>query len=210
MKKISLESKTYGFLLYIGFALILYNIFLFLNQDSLFMSRFKTDDITSLDFVSFGFLLCSAIIAGIVAHKLNRSIIFWVIITFFFAPISLIILGTKKIYLKPELKKIYNKYESEYFLSKIKLKKDLERNKLTKKLYDKNLSELLNNLDNEMNIELQNKEIEIVSDFDKKVIHKIEKSGNGQVVKVKDVCPACNTKLSEIDFECPECGLNLK
>jgi hypothetical protein len=210
MKTVSLESKSYTFLIYIGIVIILYNIFVFANENSLFMADFYEMDINPLNVIAIILIFGSSIIAGIVAQKLNRSVLSWGILTLCFAPISLIVLGTKKLYLEPELQKVYNKYKSTYFLDKAKLKKNFESNKLNQEAYNKKLSELLNDLNREMNIELRETEKKIINDFDKDVIHKVEKTGNGKFVKVSDTCPACGAKLSETDFECPECGLNLK
>ena len=157
MRKISLENnKKHSFLIYIGIAFIIHNIIDYARTGTLW---FEYHEVTVVDFIAFGAMICSAIIAGIIAYKLNRSVIFWVIITFFFTPISLIVLGNKKINLKPEYHKIFSKFESEYFAERAKLRKEVEKRVIDYKAYNTRLSELLNRLNSELNAELQEREI---------------------------------------------------
>jgi hypothetical protein len=37
-----------------------------------------------------------------------------------------------------------------------------------------------------------------------------ESGGEGDPVVIEDTCPACGSKLSANDAQCPECGLNLQ
>ena len=200
MKAVSLESKSYTFLIYIGVAVILYNIFILTNG----YSSFYQESVSPLDNFNLLLLFACSIIAGIVAHKLDRSVVLWVIVTLCFTSISLIILGTKKLYLKPELQKVYNKYETKYSWGKLKLKREFENDQLSQEVYDEKLSELLTNLNNEMNIELQNTEQKIIDGS----IHQVENTEDGIIIESDNICPICGTTLTEIDLECPECGSN--
>jgi hypothetical protein len=108
------------------------------------------------------------------------------------------------------LNKIYSEFESKYFTYRIKLRKDFEKNKISQEDYNNKLSKTLKELEIEMNKAMQQKEDDIIADLNREVIHKVEKTGEGKIKLAYDKCPACKTELNENDFECPDCGLNLK
>ena len=206
MKAISLESKKYSFLIYIGVGLIIFNIIrITISNSQAFSINIENETFNIFDVIIVFLAVGCSVLAGIIAYRLNRNVIFWTILSFFFAPISFIILGTLQVYLEPEQRKIFHKYQSEYFASELNLTKNWHKKKINRATYDEKLAELLHSLDNKMNEELQNQKS---NDFVREVVRKIE--GEGHYLKIKDTCPACNAQLSETDMECPECGLNMQ
>jgi len=206
MKKQYLESRTYGFLVLIGIGLIILNIYIFFikNSSSIGLNGELLEILVGV------LIIILAVVNGFIAFRLNRSIIFWFIFSLIFSPIALIMLGTKKRYLKPELNKIYSQFESEYFLHKLRLRKELEKKRITTEEYEEKIKQTLKNLNDAMYKAMEVKENQLIADLNKEVVHRVEKTGEGEIKIAYSKCPACNSALGKNDFECPDCGLNLK
>jgi len=207
-QKYTVESKTNPNLIYIGIVLIVINVILKFSgaRDFDYDNLSKDNMIVELVILAIGFIL--SIWAYNIARQLNRSGIFWAIITFLFTPIALIILGTRDVDIKIELRKIFNKYKSDYFLEKLKLEKDYQRGKIDEKTLQEKIIKAKEKYNELMNNDIQLAEVRLEEKHKDIVVEKAV--GNGRVVNVKGKCPACETKISGEMDECPECGLNFK
>jgi len=206
--KYTVESKTNPNLVYAGVILIVINVILKFSgiRDFDYENLSKDDMIVELIILATG--LVFSIWAYRVAIKLNRSGLFWAIVTFFFTPISLIILGTRDINIKIELRKIFNKYKSDFFLEKLKLEKDYKSGKIDDTILREKINKARERYNELMNNELQNAELRLEEKHKEVIVEKVV--GNGRAVNVKGKCPACDTKLPADVDECPECGLNFR
>ena len=193
----------------VGFLLIVVNIILSIVGYK--VSYFETGkSIVLVEVVLLTIVVSCTIWVIIVARKLNRSPLLWGILTLFFAPISLIVLGYKDIRVPDELKKVYNKFKSDYFLEKLKLKKDFTNGIFDTETYEKKLSNLSTQYDEALNRAMKKAQEEYEKKKIKDVIEKVEGGGSGRYIAIKDNCPACGARISEEAEECSECGLSFR
>jgi glucan phosphoethanolaminetransferase (alkaline phosphatase superfamily) len=207
-----IETKSNKNLIYGGIVILIINILWFNPFSEIEKATNPTEkevnQILIIYFIYFTILVGFTVWSAIVARKLRRSAIFWGIMTFFFAPIAMIVLGLKDAKVEDELKAVVNKHKSNYFLETIKLKKDYESGKLKEKEYQDRLNESKDKHEELMNIELERKKKVIENRHVVEVIEKVE--GYGKAVLIGDKCPACGAKITEKDDVCPDCELNLK
>ncbi len=211
-QRYSVEGKTNPSMIYVGAALILLNLISYLSgQRTSVLDVANSDTSSSVFFaglfwlgIKVGCTLWSIKVAG----QLNRSQAFWGIVSFFFTPIALIVLGTKDIKMEPALAEVYSKHKSAYFLETIRLKKDYERDELTADKYREKLALAEEKQSTLLNVEMLNVEAILAHKSQREIIEKVE--GDGTPIVVTDKCPACGMKLSEKDDVCPDCGLQLR
>ena len=211
-KKYTIDAKTNPNLIYGGIFMVFVNaIYLFSGNK---ISDFEAvyGDISAeqiaINLAFFVIQVSCTVWSIVVAGRLNRSQVFWGIVTFFFTPISMIVLGTRDLKMEPELRKIYNKHRTNYFLETIKLKKDFERGIIKENEFETTLDKAKERHSDLMNAELKKMEVVLEDRHKQIVVEKVE--GGGMAIGIKDKCPACDTKISENDDVCPECGLTLK
>lgn len=211
-KNYTIDAKTNPNLIYGGIFMVFVNaIYLFSgNKISDFEAVYGDIPVEKVAFnlVFFVIQISCTIWSIVVAGRLNRSQVFWGIVTFFFTPIAMIVLGTRDLKMEPELRKIYNKHKTNYFLETIKLKKDLERGIVEENEYKATLAKAKERHRDLMNAELKKME-EVLEDRHRQIIVETVEGG-GVAIGIKDKCPACDTKISENDDVCPECELALK
>jgi hypothetical protein len=199
----SVESEANPSLVYSGFILMLVNAIL------LFLFRYTNpDNLLIVSILSLLILPSARVFFSIwayrVAKKLNRNGLSWAILTFVFPPISLIVLGTRDVNIKDELRDILEKYISDYSLEKQNLKKDYQNGKIDNKTLKNEIEKAKEKYDKLMNVEIQNANERIEERNRKATLVKF--AGNDTQGK----CPTCATKLPLDTAECPVCGLKFK
>lgn len=215
--KYSIDAKSHPNMIYVGIGLVVLNIFIFASgikpvEYEIFNGNLSAD-LVILDIILLLIRLTCTIWSYRVAKELNRIGWFWAILTFFFTPIALILLGFKDLDLEVELRKVYNKHQSNLFLEQVKIKKDFEKNKITELQYNEQFKIIRNKHNEQMNKEMQEveKRIElkhnpIIGDS----VYLDETPVTGKIVFVKDKCPACNSTIKEKDKVCRCCGLSIE
>ena len=164
-----LETKNYKWLLFYGLGQIIIAIL------ALIMSKYtgRTSLINiisaSLDVIWFSTFPIGAIIAGIVSKKLNRPVALWFIFALILSPIALIILSKKKYHVETDINSIYRKYETKYFDSIGRNKIQVKKGKITQQQFEENNKLLLVELESAMNIEIREKENEIITRLNKPI-----------------------------------------
>jgi uncharacterized protein (DUF486 family) len=158
MRTIFLENnKKHTFLIYMGIAVILYSLAVMAN-DGWQLPKNAHQNLSMIELITFTIPICCAITTGIVAYRLNRPIVTWAFMTLIFAPICLIILGNKKIKLKPEYKKILIQYESDYLVKKNSLLTEFEMKKIDYATFKEKRSKLLVDFNCSLNLAFQQRE----------------------------------------------------
>lgn len=234
MIKYSIDSKLNPQMIYAGIFLVILGVWSFhfsedLISDSYILSILNTSHpnvsesrILKLEgmrnsfvlrdlmlyFIIFTIQILCTIWSVVVARKLHRSPLFWGVVTFFFTPISLIVLGTRDLKLEPNLSEVYNKYKSDYYQESSKIKRSFHKGRITEKECNKKLIDARFRYNELMNIEMSRTENMMDNRHNKEIINKVE--GSGKPIPIQDKCPACGTKISEDNAVCPECGLVLR
>ena len=210
-RKISIDTKSNTKLISVGLIWITVNIILFASGKSISNYNIQLSSISTSESIYFLVELILRISCTvwciIEAAKLNRSILFWGILTFAIPPISMILLGFKDLSLNDELKKVYNKYQSEFFIESLKLKKNFEKGKITELVLKERVSSLKEKYEESMNSEMKVIENMIEERHKTDLVEKFE--GGGKIIKITDKCPACGTQIKDTDLVCSDCGLGL-
>lgn len=215
--KYSIDAKSHPNMIYVGIALVVMNILFFTSgikptEYKILNGNVSTEYIM-LDIALILIRLTCVIWSYKVASELNRSGLFWAILTFFFTPIALIILGFKDLNLEVELRKVYNKHQSNLFIERIKIKQHYERNKITELQYHEQLKSIRDKHNEYMNKEMQEVEKRIELKHNPIIggsVYLDENTEKGKILIVKDKCPACNATINENDKVCSCCGLSIE
>jgi len=200
MIKYSIDSKSNPQLIYAGIFLVILGVWVFhfsenLISDSVILGMFNSVQPSSnessilrskivrnsfslrefnVDFIILTIQILCAIWAVVVARKLHRSPLFWGVITFFFTPISLIVLGTRDLKLEPNLSEVYNKYKSDYYQESSKIKRSFHKGRITEKECKKKLIDARYRYNELMNIEMSSTEHMMDNRYNKEIINKVE------------------------------------
>ncbi len=210
MRYYSLENKSYKWLLYLSISQIVLYVIAELVSSQTGHSSLVNVISATLDVLWLYSIPVAAIIAGNVAHKMNRPALLWGIFTLFLSPIALVILSYKKNYLSPKLVSIYQKYEIEYLKSISELKIDLKNGKISDADFNDKQIIIRKEIELEMNQKIQEKEAETYEYFNNTTPEISEYNGGEEVNIAYEKCPACGSKVALDDIECHECGLRLK
>ena len=200
MIKYSIDSKSNPQLIYAGIFLVILGVWFFhfsenLISDSVILGMFNSVQPSSnessilrskivrnsfslrefnVDFIILTIQILCAIWAVVVARKLHRSPLFWGVVTFFFTPISLIVLGTRDLKLEPNLSEVYNKYKSDYYQESSKIKRSFHKGRITEKECKKKLIDARYRYNELMNIEMSSTEHMMDNRYNKEIINKVE------------------------------------
>jgi len=204
-KKYFLKPKKNRDLIIVGILLIIINTFILITSGKDYHSSVINVISAVFSILFFPLGIYYVVRSGIVAYKLNKPVLLWILISIFIFPLSFIMLGNKETNnMDKEFENIYRKYRDKYFSEIEKHKISYIKNEINKKQFSDIENEIIKRLENGMNKEIHNKII-------KKEEHINKKPEKEVVIKGKKInynnCPACGQKLSETDKECPECGL---
>ena len=206
-KKYSLKPNKNKDIVYTGILLTFVNIFILITNGQDYHSSVFNIISVLIEIIYFPLAIYYIIRSGVVAYKLNKSVILWVLISIFITPISIIVLGNKETNNIPtEFERIFRKYRDKYNTESMKYIKLHNNGKIDSKELAKREQTIISTYEAEMNAEIQ-QEIKIKTNVKDEIINtNKEVSIKGKSVKYSK-CPACGHNLAETDNECPDCGL---
>lgn len=160
-----------------------------------------------------------------IAKKLNRSAFIWGILSFFFPPITLIVLGFQDYKIEDKvIKGIVDKARLDFNAEILNIKntRDIspdELEKIESKLKEKYIREMRKNIrDSISDIETgsfsddaPSNETDIEQPFDEAGDNGTEILENPEIILGEiNTCPACGATINDKTTVCPDCGLTLK
>lgn len=209
MEKYSFDSKTYPVLSLMGFLMLLVNVFLYVQGRSLSGADFlqHNNSYAVYDLLLLVLRIAFTVWAVAVAKKLDRSQFLWAVLVFFFTPIALMVLGSRGVKIRPDVKPVFDKHYATCVSELNELKAQYNRKECSDDEYHMQSEELL-----QRNEELMNQEIEnLLHESDE--MSETEKPnvaiGEEETVFEGD-CPACGAYVSANDATCPGCELSLR